>query len=148
MKIVAVIFKSLLIIVIGFVGYLYFSTLLPNTEEMRQYYSNRQDEFETENLKIIADLKAGQIINSKENKEIGYLYVQAILKPSISIKYYTHWRGFGVGAFGPRNAYLENPPYRIYSSLEDMDNDYKSTDGFVGFGTLSPNWYYFRWNTD
>ncbi|MEN8107285.1 MAG: hypothetical protein ABFS22_04690 [Pseudomonadota bacterium] len=73
--------------------------------------------------------------------------MEAALKP-LSIKYYTHRRGFGVGTFGTGIAWLENPPDKICPGLEAMKQDDRQIEGFVGFGHLSGNWYYFRGELD
>ena len=138
LKILTLTLTSLLLLVLGLFGYLFFSTQLPNTEEMHKFYSSHHADLDKENKEII----------SKENRKIGYFNVEATLNPSISIKYYTHQQGFGVGAYGTGIAYLEIPPHKLYASLEEMNKDSNSMEGFVGFGLLSHNWYYFRWELD
>ena len=54
----------------------------------------------------------------------------------------------GVGTFGTGIAWLENPPDKIYPDLEAMKKDAGPIEGFVGFGNLSGNWYYFRRELD
>ena len=148
LKILTLTLTSLLLLVLGLFGYLFFSTQLPNTEEMHKFYSSHHADLDKENKEIISKVMAGQPINSKENRKIGYFNVEATLNPSISIKYYTHQQGFGVGAYGTGIAYLEIPPHKLYASLEEMNKDSNSMEGFVGFGLLSHNWYYFRWELD
>jgi hypothetical protein len=131
--------------------YLIFIARLPDTKEMHSYFLSHQAEFEKENTEIISRLKAEQAINSNENMKPVYFRLEAALKPSLSIKYYTHQLGIGLGAFGTGIAYLETPPNIIYSGLEEMVEDSRATEGFVGFGQLSSkssNWYYFFWEID
>lgn len=148
LKGISICLAAILLFTIGIFGYLYFTTQLPNTEEMHSFYSSRQVKFEKINIENISRLIAGQPIDLKENKKVGYIRMSAELKPTISIKYYTHQRGFGVGAFGTGIAYLETPPNKIYASLEAMTEESGPIEGFVGYGHITGNWYYFRWELD
>jgi len=148
LKGIAICLAAILLFIIVIFGYLYFTTKLPNTEEMNSFYSFRQAKFEKINNEIISRLIAGQLIDLKKNKEVGYFRMSAELKPTISIKYYTHQRGFGVGAFGNGIAYLETPPNKIYANLEAMGKDSGAIEGFVGYGRITDHWYYFHWELD
>jgi hypothetical protein len=147
-RILVITLAIILLLVTGIFAYLFFVAKLPDTEGMQSYFSSRQAEFERINTEIILRLKAGQPINSKEYKKAGYLGVEAVLNSSISIKYYTHRLGVGLGVFGRGIAYLGTPPNKLYPSLEAMVNDSRSVEGFVGYGRLSNNWYYFSWELD
>ena len=147
-KLISLVVSSILLLVIGIFVYLFFSTQLPDTEGMHRFYLSRQTEFERINRENIANLKTGKPIDLKENKKVGYLRISAELKPSISINYFTHQRGFGVGAFGTGIAYLETPPDKIYANLEAMVEDAGPIEGFLGYSPISPGWYYFRWELD
>jgi len=115
---------------------------------MQRFYLSRQAEFEKINIENISRLTAEQPIDTKQNKKVGYIRMSAELKPAVSIKYYTHQRGFGVGAFGTGVAYLETPPNKLYASLEAMAEDSGPIEGFVGYGHITGDWYYFRWELD
>jgi len=138
----------ILLFTFGIFGYFYFTTQLPNTAEMQSFYLSRQAKFEKNNTVNISRLIAGQPINLKENKNVGYFRMSAVLKPAVSIHYYTHQRGFGVGALGTGIAYLETPPDKIYTSLEAMADISGPIEGFVGYGHITGRWYYFHWEID
>ncbi len=53
-----------------------------------------------------------------------------------------------MASFGTGIAYLEKPPTKIYPSLEAMRQDAGEVEGFLGYGHLSNNWYYFLWEAD
>ena len=147
-KILAALLLTLLLIIAGLLVYIDFSTRLPDTKGMEEYYSQHKELFSERTAEIILSLKAGREIDTNRRDEIGYFRVDAALEPSVLVKYYTHQRGFSVGAYGNGIAYLEMPPARLYGSLQQMVEDSRAVEGFEGFGRLSANWYYFRWELD
>ena len=90
------------------------------------------------------------------DSEIGYKWVETEPKPDVYqagepliVRYYTHLRGIGVGAFGTGIAYIDpRMQEKTYPSLEAMINDAKEVEGFIGYSKISDNWYYFFWEAD
>ena len=65
------------------------------------------------------------------------------------MRYYTHLRGIGVGAFGTGIAYIDPVVERkLYPTLEAMTDDAKEVEGFIGYSKISNNWYSFFWEAD
>jgi hypothetical protein len=142
------------IIALGFLGYLHFSS--PKTAEMKEFFSLHQTAFEQKNGEILAALSQRTAIHSGPDEKVGYRWLEIEPQPEIYrdgdpliVRYYTHMRGIGVGAFGTGIAYLDPSILeKVYPNLEAMGNDAKEVEGFIGYSPVSGNWHIFYWEAD
>ncbi|SHJ99305.1 hypothetical protein SAMN02745165_03709 [Malonomonas rubra DSM 5091] len=142
------------IIALGFIGYRQFT--LPKTAEMEEFFSRQRAMFKQKNAAILTALSTNTAIASGADKDVGYQWLETEPRPdsyqqggSVTVRYYTHIRGVGVGAFGTGIAYIDPArKEKIYPTLEDMASDAKKVEGFIGYSHISGNWYSFFWEAD
>lgn len=142
------------IISLGFLGYKRFQP--PTTAEMEEFFTTHRIGFAQKNAAILSALAQKTTINSGADAKVGYKWLETQPKPEffqdgepIIIRYYTHLRGIGVGAFGTGIAYIDpSIQEKNYPSLEAMTDDAKKVEGFVGYSHITDNWYYFFWEAD
>jgi len=137
-----------IVIVAGMFACLYLQHRLPETEEMHGYFAQHQSEFKTTNRLLLSQLKTSESIDPKQPDAVAYRHIEATRLPSAVIRYFTHFRGIGVASFGTGIAYLEKSPDKLYPDLQAMQQEATEVEGFLGYGHLSGNWYYFRWEAD
>ncbi|MBW2710117.1 MAG: hypothetical protein JRD04_12835, partial [Deltaproteobacteria bacterium] len=138
-------------IVLAILSYNQFS--LPTSTEMDNYFLEHQEAFKQKNDSILAALQLQKPITLLADSEIGYKWVEIEPKPNVYqagkpliVRYYTHLRGIGVGAFGTGIAYIDpRIEEKEYPDLEAMIDDTKKVEGFIGYSKISDNWYYFFW---
>ena len=142
------------IIALGIVGYHLFSS--PTTIEMKEFFSKNQSAFAQRNVEILSAVAQEKSVNSNGDADVGYRWLE--VQPELHsyqngdpliVRYYTHLRGIGVGAFGTGIAYLDpRVEEQIYPNLEAMTNDAKKVEGFIGYSKIADNWYCFFWEAD
>jgi hypothetical protein len=142
------------IVTLGFIGYRQFK--LPKTDEMEEFFSLQRTMFEQKNAAILTALLTNKVISPGADKGVGYQWLETEPRSDtyqqgepVIVRYYTHNRGIGVGAFGTGIAYIDpRKKEKIYPSLEDMAPDAKKIEGFIGYSHISGNWYSFLWEAD
>jgi hypothetical protein len=142
------------IIGLGIIGYTRFRS--PTTAEMAEFFFEHQSMFEQKNVAILSALSQKAEIDSGPNTEVGYRWLETQPAPyayqdsePMMVRYYTHLRGIGVGAFGTGIAYFDpGIQEKTYPSLEAMKNDAGKVEGFVGYCRISGNWHSFFWEAD
>lgn len=147
-------FILIAILCLVFIGYSHFK--IPTTAEMEEFFTAHQINFEEKNAAILANLQKNNTINTGPDSQIGYQWLEIQPFPDsyqtgepVTIRYYTHLKGIGVGAFGTGIAYIDHARQeKIYPSIEAMQNDAKNVEGFVGYSSITENWYSFYWKAD
>ena len=142
------------IITLGFIGYTRFQ--LPSTAEMEEFFAAHRSGFEQKNYSILSALAQKETIDLGPDSKVGYQWLEMELKSDsyqdgdpITLRYYTHLRGIGVGAFGTGIAYIDpSIQTKNYPSLEAMADDAKKVEGFVGYSHIAENWHTFFWKAD
>jgi hypothetical protein len=140
--------------VLFFLGYRQFS--IPQTAELHEIFADKRNAYETHAANTREAMSKREPIDSAANAQIGYLWLEVEPEPAtyndgdpIVLRYYTHARGIGVGAFGTGIAYLD-PGLRVqnYPDIETMREDARKVEGFIGYSRISGNWYAFYWKAD
>lgn len=142
------------IISLGFVGYK--SYRLPTTVEMEEFFAAHRSGFEHKNTSILYSLQNKVAVDSGLDTTVGYQWLEMEPKADlyedggpVIIRYYTHLRGIGVGAFGVGIAYIDpSDQEKNYTNLEAMTDDARKIEGFIGYSHISGNWHTFLWEAD
>ena len=66
----------------------------------------------------------------------------------VAIRFHTHVRGIGVGAYGAGLAWLQEPPAKAYVSGNEMMQAARQVEGFIGYRHIEGHWYAFLWEAD
>ncbi|MFC1524133.1 hypothetical protein ACFL6N_05010 [Thermodesulfobacteriota bacterium] len=140
-------------ILLGLGGVLLFrSYSLPDSAQMQEYFHQHRESLAAANREILASmapdghLQAG--VTDKQAKLLDIEFIETNSRFPLEIRYHTHVRGIGVGAYGTGIAFLELPPLRLYSNLENMAEDAAQEEGFTGYCAITENWYSFLWEAD
>lgn len=105
-----VLIAVVLTVIVG-LGVLFYSHYrLPTTAEMEDFFSKHRSAFERKNADVLFAVSQNRAIDSGPDTEIGYQFLEIRPESPLMVKYFTHVRGIGVGAFGTGIAYLESPP--------------------------------------
>ena len=146
----------LLIAIIGFgiVGYNSFK--VPSTVEMVDFFSTHRGGLEQKKVAMLSALEQKQVISLGADTQLGYRWLEIEPQPDsylpgepVTIRYYTHLRGIGVGGFGTGIAYIDSAKSeKIYPSIEAMSEAAKQVEGFIGYSRIVDNWYCFLWEAD
>jgi hypothetical protein len=123
---------------------------------MTEFFSLHQTAFEQKNGEILAALSQRTAIHSGPEEKEVYRWLEIEPKPEVYrdgdpliVRYYTHMRGLGVGAFGTGIAHLDpRMQEKTYPSLETMGDDAKKTEGFIGYSRMSGDWHSFFWEAN
>ncbi len=142
------------IIGLGVLGMRFFSA--PTTTNMEDFFTNHKLAFEEKNRELLTALSQQITVSSEGDTMIGYRWVEVEPKQEIYqkgdpviVRYYTHLKGIGVGAFGTGIAYLDpRREEKSYPDFEAMMEDRKGAEGFIGYSRISGNWYSFFWEAD
>lgn len=146
---------AIAIVVMSLATCMYSGFRIPSTADMKDFYSEHQNDFEQHNAALLMKLSKNESIDTGPNPAVGYQWLMVFPHPSIyeegmeiELRYYTHKKGIGVGSYGTGIAYLDPGTTETYPSIEAMKEDASQVEGFVGYGAIAGNWYYFLWEAD
>ena len=120
---------------------------LPTAAELTGLLEQNRSAYEQRTEEIRQAVNRGQRFAPLQDDALGYFTFDARREP-FRVLYYTSRSGLGVGAYGTGLAYLEEPPERLYSGIEAMREAARAVEGFIGFGGIEGDWYYFFWEAD